>query len=362
MTGTTLSLYLARRFTVSILGLLLICLVVILIVDFVQVLRSASEAENFTIGLAFLVSAFRVPVFMEQVIPFGVLFGSIAAFLTMARRLELVIIRAAGVSVWQFAAVPMVVVLLVGVASSTLYNPLAAQLKLLSDDYNARMFGANSRNPDVRQNVWLRQDGADGESILRANSSLDQGRRLVGVLAIEFTGDGQLERRIDARDAVLQKGRWILRDVKIRTRDDPVRTAKSYEIATNLVDIQVRETYASPDSVSFWDLPTYITLAEQLGLPAFRYRYAYQSHLARPVLLGAMLLIAATVSLRVFRFGNIGRLIISGVAAGFVLYVVMQLARDLGGVGIVPPLVAAWFPPIVAALMGFTVLLHQEDG
>lgn len=362
MTGATLSFYLARRFTTSIIGLLLICLAIILIVDFVQVLRAASEAENFTAMRAFLVSAFRVPVFMEQVIPFGVLFGAIAAFLTMARRLELVIIRAAGVSVWQFAAVPMAVVLVIGVLATTVYNPLAARLKDLSDDYNAEMFGTNTRDPSVRQNVWLRQDGADGESILRANSSVDQGRRLVGVLAIEFTPDGQLERRIDARDAVLQKGRWVLRDAKIRTRDEPMRTAKSYEIATNLIDVQVRETYASPDSVSFWDLPVYITLAEQLGLPAFRYRYAYQAHLARPLLLGAMLLIAATVSLRVFRFGNIGRLIISGVTAGFVLYVVMQLARDLGGVGIVPPIVAAWFPPIVAALMGFTVLLHQEDG
>jgi len=362
MTGRTLSLYLARRFTTSILGLLLVCLVIILIVDFVQVLRGASEAENFSLGRAFLVSAFRVPVFMEQVIPFGVLFGSIAAFLTMARKLELVIIRAAGVSFWQFAAVPMAVVLIVGVLATTLYNPIAARMKDISDDYNALMYGSNTQNPDVRRDTWLRQDGVDGESILRANSSLDQGRRLIGVMAIEFTADGQLERRIDAREAVLDEGRWILTDVKIRTRDDPVRLANSYEIATNLNDVQVRETFANPDSVSFWDLPAYITLAEKIGLPAFRYRYAYQAHLARPVLLGAMLLIAATVSLRVFRFGNIGRLIISGVAAGFVLYVVMQLARDLGGVGIVPPLVAAWFPPIVAALMGFTVLLHQEDG
>ena len=80
------------------------------------------------------------------------------------------------------------------------------------------------------------------------------------------------------------------------------------------------------------------------------------------LLFAAMVLIAATVSLRVFRFGNIGRLILGGAVAGFVLYVAGELARGLGSVGIVPPILAAWSPAVVASLIGFTILLYQEDG
>jgi len=78
--------------------------------------------------------------------------------------------------------------------------------------------------------------------------------------------------------------------------------------------------------------------------------------------LAAMTLIAATVTLRFFRFGSVGKLILGGVTAGFVLYVVIEIAKDLGSTGLVNPILAAWLPAIVASAMGFTVLLYQEDG
>ena len=55
-------------------------------------------------------------------------------------------------------------------------------------------------------------------------------------------------------------------------------------------------------------------------------------------------------------------MIITGVGVGFMLYVLMKIAWDLGSGGIVPPPLAAWLPAIVATLIGITVLLHLEDG
>jgi len=75
-----------------------------------------------------------------------------------------------------------------------------------------------------------------------------------------------------------------------------------------------------------------------------------------------MILIAATVSLRFFRSGGISRVILIGVTAGFVLYVLAKLAEDFGAAGFVWPSVAAWTPAIVGALTSVTVLLYQEDG
>ena len=50
------------------------------------------------------------------------------------------------------------------------------------------------------------------------------------------------------------------------------------------------------------------------------------------------------------------------VVAGFVLYVVIEVARSLGREGLVSPVLAAWAPSIVAILLGSTVLLFREDG
>jgi lipopolysaccharide export system permease protein len=51
-----------------------------------------------------------------------------------------------------------------------------------------------------------------------------------------------------------------------------------------------------------------------------------------------------------------------GVASGFVLYVGTKIVGDLGGAGIVSPVIAGWSPALVGCLFGVYVLLHQEDG
>jgi lipopolysaccharide export system permease protein len=124
----------------------------------------------------------------------------------------------------------------------------------------------------------------------------------------------------------------------------------------------LRQTLITPDALSLWTLPAFIEAAERIGLNSDRFRLAYHGLLSRPFLLAAMVAIAATVSLRLFRYGGIGRLVLMGIGAGFLLYVVTEIMNDLGTNGIVSPALAAWAPAIVALTFGATLLLYQEDG
>ena len=76
----------------------------------------------------------------------------------------------------------------------------------------------------------------------------------------------------------------------------------------------------------------------------------------------AMVLVAASFSLRFFRFGGVAKMVTGGVASGFVLYVATKLVGDLGGAGLLSTPVAAWSPAVVGSMLGTLVLLHQEDG
>jgi lipopolysaccharide export system permease protein len=75
-----------------------------------------------------------------------------------------------------------------------------------------------------------------------------------------------------------------------------------------------------------------------------------------------MVLIASNVSLRPSRLGGHWRLMLTGVIAGFLLYVVTEIVGDLGANGVIDPVLAAWLPPIAALTFGATMLLYQEDG
>ncbi len=361
--GRTLALYFSGRFLKAIVGLFLLAAVLIFLFDVLELVRRGSDREGFSVLRVSLISLLRVPLLLEQVIPFAVLFGSIAAFVSLSRALELVVTRASGISVWQFSMPALVVGIGIGIFSITVYNPAAVWLQQKSDEVATGLFGTEQNFlMQTTNQVWIRQDGLDGESVLLAKQLLDGGTRLLGVTIFAFDHKGTFQERIEADEAELGKQIWYLKNATVYTTERDPQQYATFQISTFLSATQVRESIGSPESISFWSLPQFIDLARNAGLPAYRYALQYQTLLARPLLLAAMILIAAAVSLRVSRFGGLGGLILGGIIAGFVLYVLSELSKDFGGAGIVPPIVAAWAPGIFGVLMGLTILLHQEDG
>jgi lipopolysaccharide export system permease protein len=360
--GRTLGFYISGRVVKAVLGSLAMIFALVFVLDVIETSRRASEIENARMSTILSISMFRTPSIVEQTLPFAVLFGSMSAFLGLSRKLELIVARAAGVSAWQFLTPVFALAVLFGILAATVFNPISADFKARCEALEAYLFEGRSSVVNDAAIRWLRQRTPDGQAILRASHSANGGEMLTGVTFFTFDLDGRFVERIEAASAALKDGFWELKDVRVlRPEREPV-PYDQYRIATFLTGEQVRQRFEKPDSVPFWRLPTAIALANVAGLDANEYRLRFQTLLARPVLLLAMTMIAATVSLRFFRFGGIGLLIAGGIAAGFVLYVVTEMTEDLGAAGILDPALAAWTPALIGLLVGFAMLLNQEDG
>ena len=142
----------------------------------------------------------------------------------------------------------------------------------------------------------------------------------------------------------------------------PPADRASYLLNTNLTPAQVRESFATPETVSFWQLPQYIDTAEHAGLAAAGYRLQYHKLLSRPFLLAAMVLLAAAFSLRFFRFGGVQKWFWVASAAGFLLYVLSKITEDLSKAELMHPVAAAWLPAVDRWTDRVFALLYQEDG
>jgi lipopolysaccharide export system permease protein len=177
-----------------------------------------------------------------------------------------------------------------------------------------------------------------------------------------FDPTGRFQERIEAKSAELESGYWRLKDATVYGIGVPPHQHASYLLSTNLTPEQVRESFATPETVSFWHLRQYIDLAENAGLAAAGYRLQYQLLLARPFLLAAMVILAASVSLRFFRFGGVTRMVLSGIIAGFLLYVMSKVTEDVSRAELMHPAAAAWLPVLAGGLTGFVALLYLEDG
>lgn len=362
MMSHTLSRYFAQRFVLTAVAVFVGLFVLILLVDYIEMLRRTADKPHVSALMVAQTSLFRIPQLLERIMPFCILIGGMSCYLSLSRTLELTVARAAGLSAWQFISPALVSALILGALATAIYNPMSAVMQERAKQLENEIFEGGGRGLTDAAGFWLNQVTSEGQSIINAASSQAQGGRLGGVTIFRFDNGGKFRERIEARDATLEPGQWRLRNVRRYTTDKPPVVADTFTLPTNLGPEQIREGFSTPETVSFWHLPKYIATSEYSGLATSGYRLQYQKLLSRPFLLAAMVMLAAAVSLRFFRFGGIQKMVLSGVAAGFLLYVLSKITEDLSKAELMNPIAAAWLPVFVGGLTGFLALLYQEDG
>lgn len=368
----TLSRYLGLQFLIGIGIVFGACLVLIFMVDLVELTRRAASREGVTVGMIVTMSLLKLPNLSETALPFAVLFGAIWTFMRLTRLNELVVVRASGVSVWQFLAPALAIATLIGVFVITLYNPLASTLVGSFERMEAKYLRSDASMLSVQSTgFWLRQSTGGEQSVIhaqRVERATANALTLQSVVVYLYEREDTFVGRIDAQNAELKRTAtqsswaWYLRDGQIAR---PGRRAERFALMTlptALSPVEIQESMSSPNAVSFWELPRFIKIAESAGFAARAHRVQWHALLSTPFLLAAMVFLAATFSLRLTRLGGVPQLAVAGILAGFLLYFLSDLASALGLSGRLPPPLAAWVPTLVALLLGLTMLFHLEDG
>lgn len=361
MIGRTLFGYFLRRYLVIVVQFLLAVAVIAFLIDFAELARRIGGLPGFSMTTAMVITALRLPSLVELAMPFVILFSAMSVLMTLNRRYELVIARSAGVSAWQFLLPICFGSLLIGIATVTILNTLSAHALTQSQLLETDIRGGASR-ADALRLPWLRQKTEEGATIIGAKSTAEQGLLLSDATFIRFDDNNDISERLDAREARLGDGAWILTDVTRFDSNGKKSTLPTAEVATGLKPEFVQEQFAMPETIPFFELGGKIDAARSFGLSANAFSMQFHSLLALPPLLVAMTLIAATVSMRFARLGQSALMILGGVLAGFLLYVVTVMVKALGSSGFVLPVVAAWTPVVIAAFFGVTFLLYKEDG
>src|SRR5262249_13520553 len=158
---------------------------------------------------------------------------------------------------------------------------------------------------------------------------------------------GRFHDRIESKSATLESGFWRLEEAHVYASEAAPVEREVLRLRTNLTPAQVGESFATPDTVPFWQLPSFIAAAENAGVAAAGYRLQYYQLLAQPFYLVAMVLLAAAVSLRFFRLGGVQKIVLGGIGVAFLLFVMAKITGDLSKAGLMAPAAAAGLPPAV---------------
>ena len=350
----TLSIYLGRQFLgaagIALLGLSTL----VLLFDIIELMRRAS-GEDISFGVIVGMSLLQMPTLLQKVLPFAVLFGGMLAFARLTRTHELVVARAAGVSVWQFMMPAFLLTFFLGTFVVTIFNPFAALMADRHELLDARYFqGRPTLLSVTRTGLWFRHATDEGHAVLHASAVSQQGVELQDVIIIEQTGANDTYiGRIDAETAILRDGYWDLTNATISPAEGRPEKHQRYQHPTTLTLGQMQDSFASPETISFWSLPRFIALLTDSGFAAVKHRLHWHTVLSIPLLLLAMVLIAATFSLRLTRRGGTGLLITGGILAGFLFFVLSDVVLAFGLSGKIPPVLAAWTAGRLVRLLDF---------
>ena len=363
--SSTLSFYIGRQFLVSFAALLCLFLMLVLLMDVIELMRRAASKGDISMALILEMAFMKLPYMGQQIFPFAALFGGMSAFWRLTRNHELQVTRAAGISAWQFLMPVLVLAFSLGVISITLLNPLASTTLTRFERLEAVLLkGQKSFLAISDAGLWLRQSNRDGQSVVHAESILQHGTdvELTEVIVFVYQGKDKFRERINAATARLEDGFWRMTDVSIYHPEQVPEIKSEHMLETDLTLDRIQDSFAPPETMSFWNLPEFINTLEKAGFSALRHRLQWHSLLALPLLMCAMILIAATFTLRRTQRGGAGHVIGAGIMTGFLLYFITDLVFAFGLSESIPVTLAAWTPSGVALLLGLALLLHLEDG
>jgi lipopolysaccharide export system permease protein len=310
----TLYRYLALQFFLGVAVVYAGFLMLAFSIDAVDLLNRTAGHDVGTavvIGMAVL----QLPDLGQKLMPFSILGGGVITFVRLSRSQELVAARAAGISAWDFMLPPLAVAIAIGVTAVTLFTPLSARMFAEFSGLEAHYIKGEASQLSVSINgLWLRQGDEKQQSVIHALRVADQGQHLENVIVFLYGPNDEFLGRIDAQSAQLKNQAWQLSDAYVSGQAGaPVRYAH-YALPTTLTAAQIQESSAPPDTLSFWDLPSYIRAAQAAGFSETRYQlYLYKLY-ALPVLYAALVFMAASFSLRPLRDGGIVKVILFSAA------------------------------------------------
>lgn len=366
----TLSFYILRRFLMGVLVAFTVFSALVFLIDGLELVRRTSNKEVPLWDLLSMI-LLKYPQAVQKMVPFTVLIGAVLAYTRLSHTQELIVTRSAGVSVWQFLLPSILGAFAIGLMVVGVINPLSSTLiekyERLEDRY---IKGRTSFTSISSNGLWLRQRTSieqgsrlDTETIIHADDVIGSDDIVLqDVTIFVFENEDSFIKRIDAKTARLFTDFWHLNDAIITNNDRAVRRFDEYFLKTDLTVRDIHQSFASPETISFWELPSFIHTLEKSGFSALEHRLHWHQIIQSPVFYAAMVIVAAIFSLRPSRRGRAGLLFTASIFTGFVLYFFTNLVSSLGLSGSIPVAVAAWIPVVVTLMLGVGVLLHMEDG
>lgn len=356
----TLTRYLAKLFVTRILGVLLMLVLVLQVLDLLgesgKILAVPGNGE----ADLWRYIGFRLPQLIATFLPYSVLLATIITLAALNQNSEVIAMKAAGLSAHQVLAPLLLTALVVSGLSFAFNERVVARSAATLKAWQAVNYGAVPTDSGVRSNVYMR----DGPNILLAGrvTGSDEAMRLENVTWYRRDASGMVLEQLRSPRATHSAAGWTLeKPVAFEVATTTRRQLPAQTVAQGITPAQVAISKVDGDGQNIFELSRSIKALKAAGRRTSELEGKWWHKLSAPLSAALMPLLGAVAAFGLARSGALLIRAATGMALGFAYFVVDNAALSMGSFGAYAPLVAAWAPFLLFALVGETVLIKTEE-
>ena len=335
---------------------------IVFLFEVAELMRRAGGRGEIGFAIILEMGLFKLPETIQRILAFVVLFSGLFTFWRLTRSQELIVARSVGISAWQFVRPAFLITLGFAVLNVAVINPIGAGMNARYKDLEMRYLEKSPILELTGAGLWLRQHDTEKNYLLHADHVDMTPLVMSPVTVFIYDKDGAYLGRVDAPQAALKDGSWVLENAWLNMDQEMPEAIDVWRLPTTLTLGKIQESMAAPNTISVWELPRFIRALKTIGLPPTRHELAFQSILSQPLSLCAMIVFAAAFALRMNRRGGVMAMIVAGLVFGSLIYTLNNVVNALGMNQTLPVVLAAWGIPLAAFALSNAALLHMEEG
>jgi len=356
----TLTFYLAKLFVVRIVAVLIMLVMVLQLLDLLgesgKILAVPGNGES----QIWTYVSLRVPQLVSRFLPYSVLLATIITLATLNQNSEVIAMKAAGLSAHQVLAPLVLTAAAISLVSFGFNERVVTRANATLKAWQKVNYGPVPHDSGVRSNVYLR----DGGNILAVGELSGTGKDLVMRRVTWYRRDaaGTVVEQLRADRATYAAPGWRLESpTGFDLRSAEVSTPGQVVVGRGVTPEQIAISTVDADTEDLFELSRSIADLKAAGRRTSELEGKWWHKLSGPLSALLMPLLGAIAAFGLARSGQLLIRAIIGMALGFAYFVVDNAALAMGNFGGYPPLIAAWAPFFLFALIGETVLIRTEE-
>ena len=354
-----LTAYLAKLFVTRILAVLVMLVLVLLALDLLGSSGDILAAEGNGQAELARYAGLRVPQLVQRFLPYSVLLATVIALLQLNQNSEVVAMKAAGLSAHQILAPLLLTALAISALTFAFNEVVVTRASASLKAWQATEYGALRTAADPARAVYA----VDGDDILSAGSIIGEGEEteLFGVVFTDRAPSGVQVAQVRGARARWMAPGWRIENAAVFDVASAAERRETITVAPGVTPEEIRLGSTDADAVPFWELDDRIAVERAAGRRTAELEATYWHKLSGPLSAFLMPLLGAIAAFGLARSGQLFVRAVIAMALGFAYFVVDNAALAMGSFGGYPPLLAAWAPFALFALIGETVLIRTEE-